>query len=169
MSRLASNWKPSSCWTVAVALLALGLYDQLPKPETRAQTLNVAQAVQNDVDFCSSMEKALPPHAMVFQLPVMRFPEGGPVHAAQEYEMLRPYFHTKTLRFSFGSNQGRPREDWQFIVEKLSPPQMVATLEKYGFAAIYINRKGFADGGESLLKAFSVDIKRRKTVLLERS
>jgi len=66
--------------------------------------------VQNDVDFCTSMEKSLAPHAMVFQLPVMRFPEGGPVHAATEYEMLRPFFFTKTLRFSFGSNQGRPRK-----------------------------------------------------------
>src|ERR1051326_4174559 len=155
MSILSRNWKPASCWASAIALLGLGLFDQFPKPATRADTLHVEQAVENDVQFCAEMEKALPPRAMVFQLPVMRFPEGGPVHAAQEYEMLRPYFHTRTLRFSFGSNQGRPREDWQFIVEKMPPAEMVATLEKYGFAAIYLNRKGFADGGEGLLKSLA--------------
>jgi phosphoglycerol transferase len=152
MSILARNWKPASCWTLAIAVLALGLFDQLPKPETRQDTLKVARAVENDVEFGAAMEKTLAPRTMVFQLPVMRFPEGGPVHAVQEYEMLRPYFHTKTLRFSFGSNQGRPREDWQFIVEKLSPGEMVKTLEKYGFGAIYMNRRGFADGGEGLVK-----------------
>jgi phosphoglycerol transferase len=155
MSVLARNWKPATRWVLAAGLLAWGLFDQLPRPETRQQTLRVAQAVQNDVDFCASMEKSLAPHAMVFQLPVMRFPEGGPVHAATEYEMLRPFFFTKTLRFSFGSNQGRPREDWQFIVEKMPPAEMVAALEKYGFSAIYLNRKGFPDGGESLVKSLA--------------
>jgi phosphoglycerol transferase len=155
LSVLARNWKPASCWALAAGLLAWGLFDQLPRPETRQETLKVAQAVQNDIEFCGAMEKALPPKGMVFQLPVMRFPEGGHIHEAQDYSMLRPYFHTKTLRFSYGSNQGRPREDWQFIVEQMPAPEMVATLEKYGFSAIYLSRKGYPDAGESLLKSLA--------------
>ncbi len=31
-------------------------------------------------------------------------------------------------------------------------PEMVNALEKYGFGSIYINRRGYADHGEDLLK-----------------
>jgi hypothetical protein len=92
---------------------------------------------------------------MVFELPVIPFPEGGPVRAVDEYEPLRPFFFTKTLRFSYGSNKGRPREDWQFIVDKMPPAEMAVTLERYGFSGVYINRRGYADGAESLLKGFA--------------
>ena len=70
--------------------------------------------------------------------------------------MMRPYLVTKTLRFSFGSARGRNREAWQWEVEKLPAPELIATLEKYGFSAIYINRKGYADHGEDLLKQLAI-------------
>jgi hypothetical protein len=152
MSVLTRRWKPQTTWIVALVILLFGLLDELPRRTNHAETLALAAAVQNDAAFGEAIENALPKRAMVFQLPVMRFPEGGPVRGIQEYDMLRPYFHTKTLRFSYGSCQGRPREDWQFIAERLSPPEMVATLEKFGFSAIYINRKGYADRAEELVK-----------------
>jgi len=83
---------------------------------------------------------------------VMVFPESTPSQTLQGYELLRPYLHTKTLRFSFGANRGRPQDDWQWDVQKMPATNLVATLEKYGFAAIYINRRGFADQAEGLLK-----------------
>jgi len=152
MSLLTRHWKTASRWAVAFAILAVGLFDQLPRPITAQETRAMASAFESDAAFGAALEAALPKASMVFQLPVMRFPEGGPVRALQEYEMFRPYFFTKTLHFSFGSNQGRPRDDWQFRVEKLPPQEMVAALERYGFGAIYINRRGFADNAEGLLK-----------------
>jgi hypothetical protein len=112
--------------------------------------------VENDVAFCGAMESTLPKGGMVFELPVIPFPEGGPVRTMDEYEPLRPFFFTKDLRFSYGSNKGRPREDWQFMAEKMQPPEMVATLERYGFSAVYLNRRGFADRAEGLLKNLAV-------------
>jgi hypothetical protein len=56
------------------------------------------------------------------------------------------------MRFSFGSVRGRNREAWQWEAEKLPPAEMVNTLEKYGFGAIYINRKGYTDHGDDLIK-----------------
>lgn len=152
MSVVTRRWKPQTSWAVAIGIMLVGLLDELPRPTKHAETLALAATVQNDAAFGQAMESALPGGAMVFQLPVMRFPEGGPVRGIQEYDMLRPYFHTKALHFSYGSNQGRPREDWQFIVEKLTPAEMASRLEKFGFSAIYINRKGYADRGEDLLK-----------------
>ena len=63
------------------------------------------------------------------------------------------YLTTKTLRFSFGSVRGRTREAWQWEAEKMPPAEMAATLEKYGFSAVYINRKGYTDHGDALVKA----------------
>jgi phosphoglycerol transferase len=83
----------------------------------------------------------------------MRFPEGGPVGEVTEYEMLRPYFFTRTLRFSFGSMQGRPRELWQFETERMPPGDALRRLESLGFGALYLDRRGVPDRGESWLTA----------------
>jgi hypothetical protein len=153
MTLLTRQWQPAARWAAALAITILGLFDQLPKSTTRAETVTTSKLVENDASFCSAMEKALPRGGMVFELPVMPFPEAGSIQAMGDYEPLRPFFFTKQLRFSYGSNKGRPRDDWQWIVEKMAPSEMVTTLEKYGFSAIYLNRKGFADGAESLLKS----------------
>jgi phosphoglycerol transferase len=107
---------------------------------------------ESDMAFGAAMEANLPPGTMVFQLPVMEFPEAGGVLGAEQDEHMRPYCATKTLRFSFGNVKGRPRDAWQKEVEKLAPAQMVEALEKYGFGAVYISRRGFQDNGEALLK-----------------
>jgi hypothetical protein len=90
---------------------------------------------------------------MVFQLPVMRFPEGGPIGTVTEYEMLLPYYYAKNLRFSFGSMQGRPRENWQFEIEQMPTEDAIRRLENYGFGAIYLDRRGLQDRGEKWLSA----------------
>jgi hypothetical protein len=151
-SRLTRLWTSGKCLIVGGIILAVGLYDQLPQQMPGEMTQYIARNVETDRSFAQAMESKLPAKSMVFQLPVMTFPESTAVNNLQGYELLRPYYFTKTLRFSFGSNKGRAREDWQKDVEKLSASQLVATLEKYGFGAIYLNRKGFADSAEGLIK-----------------
>lgn len=155
VNRLARRKSPGWRWGVAAAVVIAGLLDQLALPNhigraTPATALG--KQVLSDRQFGAAMESLLPPGTMVFQLPVMEFPEAGWVHQASDYEMLRPYLFTKTLRFSYGNMRGRQLEAWQHEVARLSAPQMVAALEKYGFGAIYLCRKGYQDNGESLLK-----------------
>jgi hypothetical protein len=88
---------------------------------------------------------------MVFQFPAIGFPEGHPVNNMGEYELLRPYFFTKALRFSFGFNAGRPREVWQNELAVMPMPEAVKTLESYGFSALFINRKAFKDEAGRML------------------
>lgn len=152
LSRLSRGWQPSTRLAVAAGVLVVGLFDQLPQAISSEETAAWSKMVENDRAFTEAMEAKLPRGAMVFQLPVMPYPESTPVQGVQAYEHFRPYFFSKQLRFSFGSNKGRPREDWQQDVEKLSPAEMVKTLERYGFAALYLNRKGFADQGQALLR-----------------
>ena len=152
MSWWTRNWQPAKRLLLALGVLIVGLFDQLPQSTQPEETRAVAAYIQSDVAFGQNMEAKLAPKSMVFQLPIVPYPESTPVNGVQSYEHFRPYFHTKTLRFSFGSNKGRPREDWQKEVEKQPAPQMIAALERYGFAAIYINRKGFRDQGQDLIK-----------------
>jgi hypothetical protein len=139
---------------VALALLLIGLWDQVPPSTVKAQIDQTAQLIQSDRVLVDSMESALPAGSMVFQLPVYEFPEIGTyTYRMADYDHFRPYLFSHHLHFSYGSHKGRPLERWQREVERMPSVRMAAKLEEYGFSAIYINRKGFADRGEELLSA----------------
>lgn len=67
-----------------------------------------------------------------------------------DYEHFRPYLHARSLRFSYGSVKGRTREARQKKVESLGVARGPSTLERYGFSAIWINRKGYPDAGAAV-------------------
>jgi hypothetical protein len=134
---------------------ALTLADQLP-PRTRPDAIRAASArVASDAAFARSLEAALPPGAMLFQLPVVDFPEGQRILGAGDYEHLRPYLNARRLRFSYGSDKGRTREAWQRRVEALEPDAMASALESIGFAGIIVNRKAYDDGVRPLREALA--------------
>jgi hypothetical protein len=143
--------------SVAAALVAgaLTVADQLP-PRTRPQAIrDVGAAVAADAAFARSLEAALPPGAMLFQLPVVDFPEGTRVLGEGDYEHLRPYLHARRVRFSYGSDKGRPREAWQQRVAALEPADMAAALERIGFSGLLVNRKAYEDRASALREALA--------------
>ena len=84
---------------------------------------------------------------MIFMLPVVECPEGERVRKATDYENFRPYLYSTRLRFSYGSDKGRPREAWQRRVEALEPEAMADALERVGFAGLLVNRKAVRGRG----------------------
>lgn len=150
MSRLARGWSRAASYALAAGVAGVGLLDQLPPP-ARETTHAIARAVQNDQRFCQALENTLPPGAMIFQLPLMNFIDGDPIGDMLSYEHIRPYLWTKHLRFSFGSVQGRPREDWQQQVTAGPLERSVRELERYGFAGLYFNRKAYPDRAAAIL------------------
>jgi uncharacterized membrane protein YhaH (DUF805 family) len=155
LSRLNRPWLLNFKLPLAGVLLLIGLTDQLPRPPAFEEKDTIKQMTASDKEFSARLEEKLPPGGMVFELPVMVFPESPSLRGVQGYQMLRPYVNSRNLRFSYGAIRGRPREDWQWDVEKLPAPQMISQLEGYGFAAVYLNRKCYADQGEDLLKQFA--------------
>jgi hypothetical protein len=141
-------------WPLGLGVLALGLWDQLPPPRSDASIYQTKKVIDSDRAFVKKMESALPAGSMVFQLPVVAFPEGGRIQKMGDYEHFRPYLFSRDLYYSYGSNKGRDNEVWQKKVQRMPYGQMVNTLEKLGFSAIYINRKGFEDGGRQMVEAF---------------
>jgi hypothetical protein len=116
----------------------------------RPYLANIQREFETDRSLVSYLEQKLPTGALVFQLPLQGFPEVGPTHQMHDYEQLRPFIHATSLRFSHGAMKGRGDDGWQVALAALRTPDMVAALERYGFGALLINRKGFADAAIGL-------------------
>lgn len=152
LSRVTRGWRPAARLGTAGLVAALGLLDQLPDPSFAAATqAQVRAAVDSDRTFGRALEERLPDDAMVFQLPVLLFPETTPPWRLRDYEHFRPYLATSTLRFSYGAAKFRPRIRWQQELENLAAPALARRLEELGFSALYLNRRGFEDSADRLL------------------
>jgi hypothetical protein len=147
----ASTGRDTTASLAMAGLLGLVvLFDQVPRPPTAEQTATIARQVESDRDFVARMTAALPPGAMVFQLPIMPFPE-APAPGVPAYDHFRPYVYGGGLRYSFGSTKGRAREQWQIDLGRVPLEKAVAEIEARGFAAVYINRNGFPDKGQQIV------------------
>jgi len=152
LSRLTTAWPRRFSIGMAMLGTVLGLLDQVPRRPSRAQTVEIAQTVESDQALGRAMEAILPAKAMVFQLPVQGFPEVVPPWRLTDYELFRPYLVTQTLRFSYGAAKQRARSRWQRDLEHAPTVELVRRLEESGFAALYLNRKGYEDGAETILR-----------------
>jgi hypothetical protein len=137
---------------LAFFLLLVGLWDILPSFMEDDGIRPTQRTVTSDREFTKHLEQNVPAGTMVFQIPVMDFPEVPPHLGVGDYTHFRPYLYSRTLHFSYGSDKGRARESWQRDVENLSAPDMAEQLERYGFGVILIDRKGYPDAAASLLR-----------------
>lgn len=158
---LSRNCKNSLIIPVAFILIFIGLSEEMQgRILKRPPAINpIAAQINSDKAFSLTVEGQMP-NAMVFQLPVAGFPEVGPINKMGDYEHFRPYLYTNTLHYSYGTNKGRGDTDWQSRVSKLHPSDMAKKLEAYGFGVIMINKKGFVDGGKSLINDLLQDGKK---------
>ena len=145
-----AGWQAGSLVAAAVVTL-VGLVDQLPRGPGLAKQERIAQRLAADRELGLLLEDRLPKGAMVFQLPIMMFPEAEPRGQLGDYEHFRPFLASSSLRFNYGALRGRTRARWQREVEERPTVELLRRIEHYGFAALYLNRLGFADRGEKLL------------------
>jgi hypothetical protein len=140
-----------AAWMIAlVLLLAFAVFDQTSPALVPPYADNNA-AYASDATYVASLEHTLPSNAAVFQLPYMPFPEpGGPLVNMPDYEPLRGYLHSTTLRWSYGAQKGRAADAWQRQVASAPVAQMVAELKSAGFSAVWVDRNGYEDGGEAV-------------------
>jgi hypothetical protein len=148
LSRLPIGRVPGA--VLAAAAAAVALWDQMPPRPAPAVVERIVAATASDSMLVRSLESALPKGAMLFQLPVVDFPEGSRIGKATDYEHLRPYLFSSRLRFSYGADKGGGWEAWQREAEELEPEAMAEALERMGFSGLLLNRKAYEDGGEEL-------------------
>ena len=130
-------------------VVVFGLVDQVPA--TIPPSLDrLSASVDSTRAMVDQMERALPPGADVFELPVMSFPEASTINVIDSTELLIPYLvdHGR-LRWSFGGLRGR-EADWQLNWGQAPPRELVRGLALAGYDAVYVDRRGIADRGASV-------------------
>jgi len=148
LSRAPFLQSPPRRRLAALALLALVFADQT-KGASVEEWLHDPAA---DEGFVREVEAALPAGASLFMLPVQPFPEWPRQNRMRDYEHFRPYLHSRRLRFSYGTDRGRVQEEWQNAVASQEPAAMIASLERFGFAGVLLNREAYTDEGGALLE-----------------
>lgn len=153
--RLMAPGRPRFLWpALLTGLLALGLYDQTSASYVPDYP-GVAARYTSDARFVGQIE-SLTPHADVFQLPYVSFPESPPVYNMMDYEQLRGYLHSTTLSWSYGAIRGRAGDAWIHHVSALTPSQMVPALHSRGFGGVWINKDGYKDRGVAVQAAWTM-------------
>ncbi len=153
LKRLSKKKFDAEIGAVLAGICALvALWDQTPPTMTETKIAEDARLVESDRALAQQLEARLPKGAMIFQLPLMDYPE-SPAPGMPSYDHFRLYLHSEHLRFSFGGVKGRPWLEWTQHLGQ-SFPEVVHAIERYGFAAVYVNRNGFQDKGAGILQSF---------------
>lgn len=142
---------PRLAWaSVLAVVLVVGVLDQaspalMPEPQARARLWRADDA------FVASLERRLPDNAMVFQLPVVDFPEHGVTVQMAAHDLIKEgYLHSTTLRWSAGGMRGRDGE-WQWPASALPTPELLRGVTAMGFSALMLDRYGYRRRGAAQL------------------
>ncbi len=156
LDAVARRWPAGAWWRVGgaaglAALVWLGIKDQAtftynPSPE------DAAAEFHSDRDFVGRIEAALPEGAMVFQLPHISFLSYRNAEAKMEpYSHFRGYFHSRSLRWSFGAMHGREASMTHARIAARPLKEQLPLLAHLGFGGLYVDRHGYEDGGEAVV------------------
>lgn len=145
LTGLARGRGPRLGVPVAIAILALGVLDQTNPavaPDYRALRAELASLEA----LTRPMEARLDPGCAILQLPVIPFPEEGPRHGMADYDHLRPYLASRSLRWSYGGMEGTHRADWQLALPQRDSRRLVDDAAAAGFCAIEVDTAGYPAG-----------------------
>ncbi|GAA1893722.1 hypothetical protein [Lapillicoccus jejuensis] len=133
-------------------VLAVGVADQTNPalaPDWAAQRAALATLTS----YTDRLEAALPAGCAVFEAPVMRYPENGPLQRMGDYDPLRPTLTGRSLRWSYGAMRGTAAADWQLALPQGDLPSLVDDLAAAGFCAVQVDHAGYgADDPTSALR-----------------
>lgn len=143
-------------WVIC-GIMLIALVD-LPARMGKNQYLEIKERVDSDREFVTQMEKIMPDGAMVFQLPVIDYPEYPKVNDMTDYDHFRPAFYTAKYKWSYASVKGRPDNDWQKELQAKPIAELVDGLRQKHFSAIYINKRAFIDGGKKIIEELQKNV-----------
>jgi phosphoglycerol transferase len=124
-------------------LIIFGAFDQTPVV-LFSNWENEKQQFYDDQFFIRQLESRLPAGAMVFQLPHTDLLSGAVPERMLPEDQLRPYLHSKTLRWSFGA-MGDRNHKWAQITAELPLHEFIEHIIFAGFGGLLIDRYGYKD------------------------
>jgi phosphoglycerol transferase len=131
---------------VLAAVVVIGALDQTGASSVPPYS-TIAEGYRSDAAFVEAIERSMAPGAMILQLPYLPFPEPGPLERMRDYDLLRPYLHSRELRWSYGAMEGRP-EDWHAELANAPAAELIPMVAAAGFDGIYVDRFGYGDRGQ---------------------
>ncbi|MGX7004354.1 DUF7024 domain-containing protein [Caballeronia sp. KNU42] len=150
---LAQGWArghlKSSTAFAAVALCGFGIWDQTT-PACVSCLRTASDDFYADAHFVADIEKRVPKHGAIYQLPYIGFPEGGAINQLGGYDPARAYLGSSTLEWSYGAMRGRPADLFFRALAGESMERQVEIVRQLCFSGIYIDRRGYTDGGAAI-------------------
>lgn len=139
---------------LSALILIIGFLDQTP---VSYRTIVNSAFATYDIDngFIKEIESKLPSKSAIYQLPYFGFPESGPKNLLSVYSLGSAFFNSEQLRWSFGGMKGREGDLYYRALEQKPAAEQLEAVRKLGFSAIYIDKRGYADGADSLIKDFT--------------
>lgn len=145
----ASRFRAVGSGAAVVLLLVAGILDQttaaVAPDYTRSKT-----SFEQDERFVHSVEAVVPANSMIFQLPVLQFPETPGLNKMTAYDLVRGYLHSEKLRWSYPAMKREAADVWQQTVAGMSTPEMLRALVCAGFSGLYVDRFGYVDNGNEI-------------------
>lgn len=103
-----------------------------------------ADVFEQDREFVQEIESLVSDGAMIYQLPVHNYPDGGSKKNMFPNELFNPYLHSDSVKWSYGALVYEDSYQWNYYVSKIEDVQhMVNVLCCMGFQGIYINVRGY--------------------------
>jgi phosphoglycerol transferase len=149
LRRMRPGWPRMTFHVGLVALAVVGLLDQTT-PGMIPNYESLAQNYREQTSYVVKIEAVLPKKTMVFQLPMARFPEEAAPGKIGAYELLIPYLHSKSLRWTYPAMKGRYAAHWQEQIAVQPTETMLKTLGFAGFGGILVDRLGYDDSGSAI-------------------
>ena len=151
--RWGGGWRRLAFLGVLTATLVAGVLDQtsrayVPPYET------IRREYESDGRFVQRIEDRLPEDGRILQLPYIPFPEAGLTGKVGDYDHVRLYLHSDSLRWSFGAMKGRP-DDW--LASRRNEPlrRLVSDARAAGFDGVTVDRLAYADRGAEVERGLS--------------
>ena len=148
LSRIESPGRRSAAFATAGIIMGLGVFDLTPSFANTRETIKSTYLTHES--FIQQIERSVPPGSAIFQLPYHPFLEYGFSHQMTDYDHLRGYLLSNTLRWSYGAVKGRADDLWQKAVSSKPVPEMAQLLREKKFAGIYRDTFGYANGADDL-------------------
>lgn len=148
--RIPKQWESMVTFSLAFIMVSAGLWDQTV-PACTGCNAAVREEYEQDRDFITKVERALPPGAALYQLPYMGFPESPPINNLSAYGLTTGFIHSRSLKWSFAGIRGREGDLFFRGISSLPVPQQLEAIQDKGFDAVYIDTRGYADEGTEVI------------------
>lgn len=150
--RREASDRPPRRWPLPLAAAIILLVGGFEQSSTRGVPGYIVTTTyfRADAAFVQQIEASVPAGSMIFQIPVISFPEGGRRYWAIDNDQLIGFLHSTTLRWSGGGFRGRPQTSWVRPVSARPPAEMTRDLVALGFAGIMVDRFATPDSGRRL-------------------